>query len=110
MYANGESIGYLYYIDKEAIGIRHLIPLLFVVCIFIGIILSLLWNPFCYLLEGGLAVYFIAAAVAAITETTRNKKCTLPLFILFFCVHVSYGIGTISGLTKGKKIITDNSF
>ena len=104
MYANGESIGYLYYIDKEAIGIRHLIPLLFVVCIFIGIILSLLWNPFCYLLEGGLAVYFIAAIVAAITGTTRNIKCTLPLFILFFCVHVSYGIGTIFGLAKGRKI------
>ncbi len=104
MYANGESIGYLYYIDKEAIGIRHLIPLLFVICIFIGIILSLLWNPFCYLLEGGLAVYFIAAIVAAITGTTRNIKCTLPLFILFFCVHVSYGIGTIFGLAKGRKI------
>ena len=64
----------------------------------------LLKTAICYLLEGGLAVYFIAAIVAAITETTRNIKCTLPLFILFFCVHVSYGIGTIFGLAKGRKI------
>lgn len=48
MYANGNSIGYLYYIDREAIGIRHLIPLLFVVSGLFSIIISVLWSPFCY--------------------------------------------------------------
>ena len=103
MYANGNSIGYLYYIDREAIGIRHLVPLLFVVSGLFCIIISVLWSPFCYVFCGGLALYLIADAIASIMGAKDNVKCTLPLFILFFCVHVSYGMGTIAGLIKGLK-------
>ena len=103
MYANGNSIGYLYYIDREAIGIRHLVPLLFVVSGLFSIIISVLWSPFCYVFCGGLALYLIADAIASIMGAKDNVKCTLPLFILFFCVHVSYGMGTIAGLIKGLK-------
>lgn len=103
MYANGNSIGYLYYIDREAIGIRHLVPLLFVVSGLFSIIISVLWSPFCYVFCGGLALYLIADAIASIMGSKDNVKCTLPLFILFFCVHVSYGMGTIAGLIKGLK-------
>lgn len=103
MYANGNSIGYLYYIDREAIGIRHLVPLLFVVSGLFSIIISVLWSPFCYVFCGGLALYIIADAIASIMGAKDNVKCTLPLFILFFCVHVSYGMGTIAGLIKGLK-------
>lgn len=103
MYANGNSIGYLYYIDREAIGIRHLVPLLFVVSGLFSIIISVLWSPFCYVFCGGLALYIIADAIASIMGAKDNIKCTLPLFILFFCVHVSYGMGTIAGLIKGLK-------
>lgn len=103
MYANGNSIGYLYYVDREAIGIRHLVPLLFVVSGLFSIIISVLWSPFCYVFCGGLALYIIADAIASIMGAKDNVKCTLPLFILFFCVHVSYGMGTIAGLIKGLK-------
>lgn len=103
MYANGNSIGNLYYIDREAIGIRHLVPLLFVVSGLFSIIISVLWSPFCYVFCGGLALYIIADAIASIMGAKDNVKCTLPLFILFFCVHVSYGMGTIAGLIKGLK-------
>lgn len=103
MYANGNSIGYLYYIDREAIGIRHLVPLLFVISGLFSIIISVLWSPFCYVFCGGLALYLIADAIASIMGAKDNVKCTLPLFILFFCVHVSYGMGTIAGLIKGLK-------
>ena len=103
MYANGNSIGYLYYIDREAIGIRHLVPFLFVVSGLFSIIISVLWSPFCYVFCGGLALYLIADAIASIMGAKDNIKCTLPLFILFFCVHVSYGMGTIAGLIKGLK-------
>lgn len=103
MYANGNSIGYLYYIDREAIGIRHLVPLLFVVSGLFSIIISVLWSPFCYVFCGDIALYLIADAIASIMGAKDNVKCTLPLFILFFCVHVSYGMGTIAGLIKGLK-------
>ena len=29
MYANGHSIGFLFYIDKQSVGLRHLVPLFF---------------------------------------------------------------------------------
>ena len=98
MFANGESIGYLCYIDKEAIGIRHLIPLIFVTCAFITILASFFYHPFRYVLGGGVIVYFLADTIASILAAKDNKRCTLPLFILFICIHISYGIGTLKGL------------
>lgn len=107
MFNNGESIGYLYYIDKEAIGIRHLVPFIFVLCGIISIITSILWNPFYYILATGALLYFTTDILASIIASKKNRKCIIPLFVLFFFVHVSYGIGTINGLIKGFKIHKD---
>ena len=104
MFNNGESIGYLYYIDKEAIGIRHLVPFLFVLCGIISLIISIFWNLFFYILVAGALLYFITDILASLIASKKNRKCMIPLFILFFFVHVSYGIGTIYGLIKGAKI------
>ena len=104
MFNNGESIGYLYYIDKEAIGIRHLVPFLFVLCGIISLIISIFGNLFFYILVAGALLYFITDILASLIASKKNRKCMIPLFILFFFVHVSYGIGTIYGLIKGAKI------
>lgn len=101
MYANGESIGRLFYIDRQSIGVRHLIPFLFVVSISTCLIGACFWNPFLWLLIIGAIFYFSADIGASISATRENRKFTLPLFVLFFCVHISYGIGTIIGLHKG---------
>lgn len=107
MFNNGESIGYLYYIDKEAIGIRHLVPFIFVLCGIISIITSIFWNPFYYILATGALLYFTTDILASIIASKKNRRCMIPLFVLFFFVHVSYGIGTINGLIKGFKIHED---
>lgn len=107
MFNNGESIGYLYYIDKEAIGIRHLVPFVFVLCGIISIITSIFWNPFYYILATGGLLYFTTDILASIIASKKNRRCMIPLFVLFFFVHVSYGIGTINGLIKGFKIHED---
>ena len=99
MYANGESIGHLLYVDRESIGLRHLIPLLFVVGIICGVILSFVWRPFFYALTIGLGLYFLCDLAASILAArVHGWKYFLPLFILFFCVHMSYGWGTIVGM------------
>lgn len=101
MYANGESIGRLFYVDIDSIGIRHLVPLLFVVGIMGGIILSLVFHPFLYVLVAGLLFYFVLNLLASISASRKNGwKYCLPLSVLFFCVHVSYGLGSIRGLLK----------
>ncbi len=104
MYANGESIGHLFYVDRESIGLRHLVPLLFVLGIIFGVITALLYPPYAYVLLGGLLLYFTCDFVASIVASRKHGwKYSLPLFILFFCVHVSYGLGTIKGLLCGWK-------
>lgn len=105
MFANGESIGHLFYVDRDSIGLRHLIPLLFVVGIILGGVASLLYEPLLYLFLVGLGLYFTCDLIASIIASKKNGwKYCLPLFVLFFCVHVSYGLGTIKGLFIGIKL------
>lgn len=105
MYANGESIGHLFYVDRESIGLRHLIPLLFVAGIICGTVLSLIWPVFFYALGAGLGLYFICDLGASFSQAKKHGwKYFMPLFILFFCVHISYGCGTIVGLFTGRKL------
>ena len=105
MFANGESIGHLFFVDRDSIGLRHVIPLLFVVGIIVGIITSVVYHPLGYLLVTGLSLYFICDMVASIVASKEHGwKYCLPLFVLFFFVHVSYGLGTIKGLFTGRKL------
>lgn len=105
MYANGESIGHLFYVDRDSIGLRHMIPLIFVVGIIGGTILSLVFFPFVYLLLAGLCLYFLCDFVASLLAAKEHGwKFLLPLFVMFFCVHFSYGWGTIVGFFTGRKL------
>lgn len=104
MYGNGESIGHLFYVDRESIGIRHIVPVLFTGGIICGTLLSAIWHPFVYILLTGLVLYFVCDIIASVIAVKEHKaKYLLPLFIMFFCVHFSYGWGTIIGLFTGRK-------
>lgn len=101
MYANGLSIGHLFYVDRNAIGLRHFIPFLFVMSLLLSIIASLIWKPFINIFFLIIALYFLSSLVATTYLCSKHgwKYCfVLPL--LFFIVHVSYGYGTIVGLLR----------
>lgn len=105
MYANGESIGHLFYVDRESIGLRHLVPLLFVVGIICGVLLSFVWLPLFFALLAGLCLYFTCDLLASVMAAKEHGwKYLLPLFIMFFCVHISYGWGTIVGFFTGRRL------
>lgn len=105
MYANGESIGHLFYVDRESIGLRHLVPLLFVVGIICGVLLSFVWLPLFFALLAGLCLYFTCDLLASVMAAKEHGwKYLLPLFIMFFCVHISYGWGTIVGMFTGRRL------
>lgn len=104
MLANGESIGHLFYVDRDSIGLRHLIPFLFVLSLAVGLIASIIYKPLLYIYIAGLALYFICDLVASIVAGKNHGwKYVFPLFIMFFCVHFSYGVGTIKGLLAGLR-------
>ncbi|MDE5784110.1 MAG: glycosyltransferase family 2 protein [Prevotella sp.] len=105
MYANGESVGHLLYVDRESVGLRHLVPLFFVTGIIGGVILSFIWFPVFCILVAGLGLYILCDFVAScLAAKEHGWKYFLPLFLMFFCVHISYGWGTIVGLFTGRKL------
>lgn len=105
MFANGESIGHLLYVDSDSIGLRHLVPLVFVIGIVCGLIVSFIWLPILYAFAAGLGLYFCCDLATSFAEAKEHGwKYLFPLFLMFFCVHVSYGMGTINGLWTGKKL------
>jgi len=104
MYANGMSIGTLLFVDINAVRIRHLIPLLFVLFLFFGLFLSIFVHSFAYLYIGGIIIYFICDLMASLLSATKkDASLFFPLLILFPCVHFSYGWGSILGLMTGIK-------
>lgn len=101
MYANGISIGNLVYIDRAAIGLRHLIPFAFVLSTIFAIVLGCFTIYGWYLLGLISGLYFIAAIVADIDACRKHGwEYLFILPPLFFSIHVSYGIGTLVGLLK----------
>lgn len=105
MYANGESIGHLFYVDRDSIGLRHLVPLLFVSFIFFCMVFSIIWSGFWGVLFAGLLLYFICDVVASFLSSKEHGMIFfLPLMVLFFSVHVSYGVGTIIGFYTGRRL------
>lgn len=104
MFANGESIGKLLYIDHQSIGIRHLIPMLFVLFLLFGTIATMIWEPLTFLWLFGIILYFTCDLIASISASCKHGvRYIIPLFIMFFCVHISYGIGTIKGILNFRK-------
>lgn len=90
MYGNGVSIAWLWEIDRESLGIRHLVPFIFLLSI-----------PFTLGLS--LVLYLIAALFANCMLCSKEGwKYFFHLLILFPTVHVSYGWGTLMGFLNEK--------
>lgn len=90
MYNNGLSIGWLLKIDRASLGLRHLVPLLFVISIPVTLGLSML-------------LYLIVAILADVSICSKEgKEYFFPFLILFPAIHLSYGWGTIIGLIQKK--------
>ncbi len=103
MYANGESIGKLFYIDRKAIGLRHLVPMGFVLSLIGSLLIGVVYTPFLFLFAGILALYLIADILATLSACSKfGWKYIGILPVLFLFVHVSYGWGTLVGILKGK--------
>lgn len=58
--------------------------------------------PLLYFYFAGIALYFVCDLFASIIAGKKHGwKYLIPLSVMFFCVHVSYGVGTIKGLIAG---------
>lgn len=104
MYQNGESIGKLTDIDIEIISIRHFVPLLFVIILILGILLSPFYWFFAAIFGTVLGLYLIMDVVASVwVSLDHGLKYVTVLPIMFPAIHISYGWGTLKYLFEGQK-------
>ena len=84
--------------------VRQLIPLLFVLFLFGGALLSLslimIFFPLLLLYGGGIILYFAILLLFSFKEAVKKKMVliTFPLVFSFVILHFSYGCGYLLGL------------
>lgn len=82
-----------------AMGIRHFVPLTFLLSLIVLPLLSILIPSFIYLFLGEIILYSLLDIISSIKAAKDNKYIPL-LFILFPIFHLSYGFGSLIGLAK----------
>lgn len=98
----------------RVVTIRQLIPLGFVLSLFIGVFLALVFQPLIWLLMAGLLFYFGILGVVSLYESFLRKSFLVGhLMVAFFILHFSYGLGYLVGvialLTGRKKVFRKTS-
>ena len=83
---------------KRPAAIRHLIPMLFVISLIGGTVLSPFSSVIRYLFLTELLVYLLGATTFALKDSKENKKYVPQIIISFLILHLSYGIGFLEGL------------
>lgn len=99
---------------KKPASIRHLIPVLFVLGLIIGGILSLFVPPLRVVYCSIIVLYLLAAFYFAGKAAGRRAKHLLNIMKAFGILHISYGLGFIEGIYhfymhKGNSKVTKNT-
>lgn len=101
-YSNGVWIGLIMGIQPCCFGIRHFVPVIFVLALIIllGLGISCIWFP---VISLGV-LYGITASVfsmeAIFKAQLKIKLLCILLPFVFLSMHMAYGIGTLVGLIK----------
>lgn len=80
--------------------IRQFIPLLFVLFLILGMLLSFSGHMALILYMSGLSIYFIINLIVSyrVSKEKKNMKLLPYMIKSFFLIHLSYGIGYLKGL------------
>lgn len=99
--ANGKAIGGSLINNRQIIRIRHLIPLFFVLSIVFFGITAFWFDISIYLEILALGSYFAIDIIESFRIGAKNGMQYVPIMVmLFFLLHVAYGIGTLTGYFK----------
>lgn len=99
-YGNGKWVALTLKACPQCLSIYHFVPFCFILGIIITTILAVLGYPLLGKIMWGL--YWIVAILMAVLAVVGQKKSMhqLVLPILFFLLHISYGIGSLVGFLK----------
>jgi glycosyltransferase involved in cell wall biosynthesis len=82
-----------------SMGVRHFIPLTFVLSIILLPILSIVFKPFLCLFKIEIILYFLLDMFFSL-KLKKDWKTFGMLMILFPMFHITYGIGSMKGIAK----------
>lgn len=103
MYDNGFSVGVLIRMSLKYVNLRHVVPLFFVLFLCLGTILSFVNPTICIFFLSSVSLYFILDIIFGFMVAVKNEIKIAPHLVhAAFWTHLSYGIGTLSGLIKGR--------
>ncbi|MDP1728806.1 MAG: glycosyltransferase [archaeon] len=85
---------------KNSIRLTFFMPALFILGLFLGGILSLIYKPISYLYFGILGFYFLFLIFIGLR--TKSVKLFFPVIFVTAITHLMYGIGFFIGLFAGK--------
>lgn len=99
-YLNGYWIGKTMGISPKCFSLFHFVPFCFVLGILFTTVLAVFGYPFlAQLMWGAYGLLILVISLLEICKAPRTlAKLALPL--LFFLLHVSYGVGTFVGLVE----------
>lgn len=106
-FQNGKWATYTGYIIPGSMGIRHFIPLLFVLGLIAGIVITILHlKVLTIAFLSVLSIYFIIDLLFTLKSVITDGMEQLICFIIYPLFHISYGIGSIFGVFKIlKKVV-----
>jgi glycosyltransferase involved in cell wall biosynthesis len=100
-FGNGFWVLYSLRFVKLPFSLRHLVPFFFVCSLLGSLVISLLYQPFIYLLALISGLYLCLNLIVSCSLSLRNGVKYFPLLVVtFLTLHVSYGLGSLSGIFK----------
>ena len=82
----------------SSLSLRHFIPLLFVLSLFVPLFLALAWPPFAFLSAFSLLAYLGIMSAVSIRLAKQKRLNLFCLLTSFVVLHLSYGCGSLVGI------------
>lgn len=79
---------------------RHLVPLMFVLFLLLGFLISLVVTYFLFVYISLLVTYFVTVIIFSFSHALEAKKLNLlfAAIVSYLVLHISYGVGSLLGL------------
>jgi glycosyltransferase involved in cell wall biosynthesis len=82
------------------VSLRHFIPLVFVLSMILLLALSLKWSFFLLVLLALMIIYLLSSLYFSLSSSGIKYYLVLFLPVLFFILHLSYGLGSLWGAIR----------
>lgn len=87
--------------EGGAFFLRHLVPMVFILCLLVSLILGIWLKLFWWLGLGILGLYILGVILVSVLVSTKHGFLYFPfLMVIFSALHFSYGIGSICGIGR----------